>query len=272
MKRILCAMAAAAVSSAAFASDFGISVSVGQPGFYGRIDIGSAPPPRLVFAQPILVEPAPPSVVQAPIYLHVPPGHVKHWARNCHRYDACGVPVYFVQDAWYANVYVPYYRRTYAVAAAPVAIAPAPVAYAPPTDRWYVVPLRTVHAVVGPPEQRCWVERQHVVEDRSDLNLPGAIAGAVIGGVLGHQVGGGHGRDIATAGGAVAGAAIGANVGRGAPQVYSEDVERCANVQGHVIPQYWDVTYAFHGVVHHAQLRRPPGRTLTVNAYGEPRG
>ncbi|MDE2357860.1 MAG: glycine zipper 2TM domain-containing protein, partial [Betaproteobacteria bacterium] len=65
---------------------------------------------------------------------------------------------------------------------------------------------------MGPPERRCWVERRQVVEDGGGgVNVPGAIVGAVIGGVLGHQVGGGHGRDIATAGGAVAGAAIGAN-------------------------------------------------------------
>src|SRR5205823_4700096 len=83
-------------------------------------------------------------------------------------------------------------------------------------ERIVEVPVTSVRAVVGPPEQRCWVERQEVVgDDRGGPNVPGAIAGAVIGGVLGHQIGGGHGRDVATAGGAVAGAAIGANVDRG---------------------------------------------------------
>ena len=38
------------------------------------------------------------------------------------------------------------------------------------------------------------------------------ILGAIIGGVLGHQIGGGHGRDLATVAGAVAGGAIGNNV------------------------------------------------------------
>ena len=73
----------------------------------------------------------------------------------------------------------------------------------------------SVRAVVGPPEQRCWVERQQVVEDRGNANVGGAIVGALIGGVLGHQIGGGRGRDVATAGGAVAGAAIGSNAGGG---------------------------------------------------------
>ncbi|HEX6136304.1 MAG TPA: glycine zipper 2TM domain-containing protein [Casimicrobiaceae bacterium] len=259
-------------TASAFATDVGVSVSVGQPGFYGRIDVGSAPPPRLVYAEPILIRPAPVGVVREPIYLRVPPGHAKHWAKHCYRYNACGQPVYFVQDSWYSDVYVPYHRRNVYVAAEP---APAPVyAYRPPVrERLYSVPVASVRAVVGPPEQRCWVERQQVVEERNDaINVPGAIVGAVVGGVLGHQVGGGRGKDLATAGGAVAGAAIGANVGRGGTQVYSQDVQRCASVESHAQPEYWDVTYRFRGVVHRAQMSAPPGRTIVVNESGEPRG
>jgi len=83
----------------------------------------------------------------------------------------------------------------------PPVVAAAP-AYPAPVERLYQVPITSVHAVVGPPEQRCWVERQQVYEDRRGANVPGAIAGAVIGGILGHQIGAGHGRDIATAGAA----------------------------------------------------------------------
>ncbi|MGH8851460.1 MAG: beta/gamma crystallin-related protein [Casimicrobiaceae bacterium] len=140
-----------------------------------------------------------------------------------------------------------------------------------PDGRLYQVPVTSVHAVVGPPEQRCWVERQQVYDDRRGANVPAAIAGAVIGGILGHQVGGGRGRDVATAGGAVAGAAIGANVGRG-DQAYSQDVQRCENVQGRLQPDYWDVTYNFRGVDHRVQMSAPPGPTLTVDDNGDPRG
>jgi uncharacterized protein YcfJ len=35
---------------------------------------------------------------------------------------------------------------------------------------------------------------------------------------------------------------------------------------------YWDVTYEFRGDEHRVQLSAPPGRTVTVNAQGEPRG
>ena len=98
----------------AMAADVGVSISVGQPGFYGRIDIGNVPPPVLMYPQPVIIQPAPVAVVRQPIYLHVPPGHAKDWRRYCARYAACGQPVYFVQDRWYNEVYVPQYQQRYA--------------------------------------------------------------------------------------------------------------------------------------------------------------
>ena len=141
-----------------------------------------------------------------------------------------------------------------------------------PNERLYDVPVTSVRAVMGPPERRCWVERQQVVESgHGSPNVGGAIAGAVIGGILGHQVGSGSGRDIATAGGAAAGAVIGANVGRNSSRVVDRDVQRCeTTVNGP--PQYWDVAYSFRGVEHRVQMSAPPGRTIAVNAKGEPRG
>lgn len=96
-----------AFAGGALAADVGVSVSVAQPGLYGRIDIGQMPPPVLVYPQPVVIRPTPVAVVQSPIYLHVPPGHAKHWARHCAKYNACGQPVYFVQDSWYQQVYLP---------------------------------------------------------------------------------------------------------------------------------------------------------------------
>jgi hypothetical protein len=43
--------------------------------------------------------------------LRVPPGHAKHWSKHCHKYGACGQPVYFVEESWYNDVYAPYYRE-----------------------------------------------------------------------------------------------------------------------------------------------------------------
>jgi uncharacterized protein YcfJ len=272
MKQIYLGLALAAASMAASAQNVGVSVSVNQPGLYGRIDIGNVPqPPVLVYQQPVVVMQTPVAVHQRPIYLHVPPGHAKNWSKHCSRYNACAQPVFFVQDRWYNDVYVPHYRG---VSNAPVVLAaPGYAYYQRPNERLFEAPVTSVRAIVGAPEQRCWLERQQVVQERNDAaNVPGAIAGAVIGGVLGHQIGGGRGRDVATAGGAVAGAAIGANVGGGGTQVYSQDVQRCATVQGRGRPEYWDVMYYFRGLQHHVQMSNPPGRSITVNGNGEPRG
>jgi uncharacterized protein YcfJ len=141
-----------------------------------------------------------------------------------------------------------------------------------PNERLYQVPVTDVHAVVGPPQQRCWVDRQQVTENHGGANVPGAIIGAVLGGVLGHQIGNGRGNDIATAGGAVAGAAVGANVGRGGQTTSYQDVQRCENVANTGPPDYWDVGYNYRGVQHRVQMSAPPGPTITVNGNGEPRG
>lgn len=111
MKRMLWALSVYIVASAASAADVGVSISIGQPGFYGQIDIGDFPRPTLLLPQPVIIQPVRPGVVVAPVYLHVPPGHAKDWKRYCGRYDACGRPVYFVQDSWYNEVYVPRYQE-----------------------------------------------------------------------------------------------------------------------------------------------------------------
>jgi hypothetical protein len=110
----LTCLLALATTAPVHAQDVGVSISVGQPGFYGRIDIGNVPPPVVMYPQPMVIQPAPVAVVRQPIYLHVPPGHAKNWSKHCHRYSACNQPVYFVQDSWYQQVYVPQYRQRYA--------------------------------------------------------------------------------------------------------------------------------------------------------------
>jgi hypothetical protein len=110
MKRFLLAAALAAITAPALAgAEVGVSIEVGHPGFYGRIEIGGFPEPRLVFPEPVIIHRV--QVVGPPIYLHVPPGHAKDWAKHCAQYDACGHPVYFVQDGWYDDVYVPEYQK-----------------------------------------------------------------------------------------------------------------------------------------------------------------
>lgn len=109
MKRFLFAAALVVITVPALA-DVGVSVNIGQPGFYGRIDMGNYPQPQLIYPAPVMIQPMPMGMAPQPIYLRVPPGHRKNWRKHCQRYGACGQPVYFVRDNWYNNVYVPSYR------------------------------------------------------------------------------------------------------------------------------------------------------------------
>ena len=45
------------------------------PGVYGRINIGNAPPPPLLYAEPVIIQRPAVVVPRAPIYMYVPPGH-----------------------------------------------------------------------------------------------------------------------------------------------------------------------------------------------------
>jgi hypothetical protein len=110
LKKIVFAAAALAalLPLASQAADVGVSIQVSEPGVYGRIDIGRFPQPQVVVAQPVII--AKPRVMVAqpePVYLWVPPGHQKNWGKHCRSYNACGVPVYFVQDGWYREHVAP---------------------------------------------------------------------------------------------------------------------------------------------------------------------
>ncbi|MBC7456487.1 MAG: hypothetical protein H7335_22840 [Massilia sp.] len=101
---------AAAGAAAPAMAQTSVSISVGQPNFYGRIDLGGYAPPPVYVAQPVIIE-RQVRYVDPPIYLRVPEGHRKHWRKHCRAYNACGQQVFFVQDGWYNNTYAPRYRE-----------------------------------------------------------------------------------------------------------------------------------------------------------------
>jgi hypothetical protein len=110
MKRLLFAAVLAAATAPALATDVGVSISIGQPGFYGQIEIGNGyPPPRILYREPMVVERV--AMHRPPIYLRVPPGYARHWSKHCREYNACGERVYFVNNDWYQNEYVPHYQE-----------------------------------------------------------------------------------------------------------------------------------------------------------------
>ena len=90
----------------AYAADTNVRVIISsdvRPGVYGRVDLGGAPPPPVVYERPMVIMREPHPAPVQPVYLHVPPGHAKDWKKHCRDYGACGVPVYFVQDQWYGQ-------------------------------------------------------------------------------------------------------------------------------------------------------------------------
>lgn len=108
-KQLLTTLAALATLTAApawSAVDIGVGITIREPGVYGRIELGSYPPPPVLYPQPVLI--ARPTVViqqQPPLYLYVPPGHAKNWGKHCGRYNACARQVYFVQENWVQERY-----------------------------------------------------------------------------------------------------------------------------------------------------------------------
>lgn len=173
-------------------------------------------------------------------------------------------------------------RRQYENEREPIASVPDYEYRRRPSEAVYTVPVTSVRAVVGAPNERCWIERQQVAQpamqnNPNNANIGGALIGGLIGGVLGHQVGGGSGKDLATAAGAVGGAVLGSNVANrnglgttNATVIENRDVRKCETVAS-TTPAYWDVTYNYRGQEHRVQMAAQPGPTIIVNANGEPR-
>ncbi len=113
MKKLIAAIAltAAACAAPVFAANVGISIRVGEPGFYGQLDIDNGYSPRVLYREPVVIERRYRNAT--PAYLVVPREHSRNWGRYCSRYNACSRPVYFVRDEWYRDVYVPRYRQSH---------------------------------------------------------------------------------------------------------------------------------------------------------------
>lgn len=108
------ALSMSCLGSSAYADDFDISIGVGGevlPGVYGRVNITNERYPALVYAQPLIIQRAP--RYYSPIYLHVPPGHMRKWDKHCNRYGACARPVYFVRSPEYRGYHTGYIEPRY---------------------------------------------------------------------------------------------------------------------------------------------------------------
>lgn len=141
------------------------------------------------------------------------------------------------------------------------------------------------HENISVPRNECtsqWVTEQQAVP--ASRNYGGLAIGGVAGALLGNQVGGGRGREAATAVGAVVGALTGehlANQGgwggyqQAAPQ-QQRQVQNCRTVNDvQTRLTGYQVEYEYRGQVYSTVTREKPGRTLPVRvsvAPGEPAG
>lgn len=136
------------------------------------------------------------------------------------------------------------------------------------------------HENVSVPRNECtsqWVTEQQPVA--ASRNYGGLAVGGVAGALLGHQVGGGRGRDAATAVGAVVGALAGEHFAnqngwggyQQASQPQQRQVQTCNtvnDVQSRLTG--YQVEYEYRGQVYNTVTREKPGRTLPVRVSVTP--
>ena len=136
------------------------------------------------------------------------------------------------------------------------------------------------HENISVPRNECtsqWVTEQQAVP--ASRNYGGLAIGGVAGALLGNQVGGGRGREAATAVGAVVGALTGEHFAnqngwggyqQAAPQ-QQRQVQNCRtvnDVQSRLTG--YQVEYEYRGQVYSTVTRENPGRTLAVRVSVAP--
>lgn len=95
---------ALAIPQHALADDLGIKVILEKeiaPGVYGRVELGNDSHPATYYPRPTIIIADSRYAKARPVYLHVPPGHAKHWGKHCQKYNACDRPVYFIRSTEY---------------------------------------------------------------------------------------------------------------------------------------------------------------------------
>lgn len=145
---------------------------------------------------------------------------------------------------------------------------------------------------VNVPRKECsshWVnerdDRRVERQGRDERQYGGAIVGGLAGGVLGHQVGGGRGKDAATALGVVLGAIAGDRLenrdqrgrydngqyGNGQYETAQREVQRCRTVyDAQTRITGYRVAYEYRGQHYNTFTRTNPGYSLPVRVTVDP--
>ncbi|MBV8657157.1 MAG: glycine zipper 2TM domain-containing protein [Burkholderiales bacterium] len=128
---------------------------------------------------------------------------------------------------------------------------------------------------VSAPRRECTDEVVTETRRTDEHSYGGAIVGGIAGALIGNQVGGGHGKEAATAAGAVIGAMTGDRIdNRDNGPTYEErprEVQRCRTVED------WQnrltgyrVEYEYQGQRYSAILPNDPGRNMRVRVSVDP--
>jgi len=132
---------------------------------------------------------------------------------------------------------------------------------------------------ISVPRNECrsqWInEDRRSGGERPDRQYGGAILGGLAGGVLGHQVGGGRGKDVATALGVALGAWTGDQYAnreqRGQYENAQREVQTCHTVydtQSRITG--YRVAYEYRGQHYNTLMRSNPGNSLQVRVSVDP--
>ncbi|MFK5987112.1 MAG: glycine zipper 2TM domain-containing protein [Pseudomonadota bacterium] len=130
------------------------------------------------------------------------------------------------------------------------------------------------------PVQKCWDEEivYHSTQQQHN-NYGGLVAGGIIGGIAGHQVGGGHGKDVATVAGTLLGAIIGNNITtHHRPQYrpvkkhirYETHCDTIDNITSREEIVAYRVKYRYKGHTYWTRTKHHPGKYIDVSVNVKP--
>ncbi|MCT0207714.1 hypothetical protein [Synechococcus sp. CS-1332] len=139
-----------------------LTLQLGQPGYFGPINLGNQTPPPVYGYGPVIVRPDSrgrdrwTQAATQPVYLRVPMNQARDWGRYCGLYQACNMPVQFVRDDWYRNVYAPRVRAAQARQAKEA------------RDRWRAFQRNDNRVLLAPPGRAYGLEKHRGWDDDDD--------------------------------------------------------------------------------------------------------
>jgi hypothetical protein len=100
------ALLAVLAATTASAEPPAVSPATGQ--YFGQLVGVEVPTASLVEAAPVLAVRGDRRAAErsTPLILHVPAGEIENWPRYCGKYQACTVPVNFVSERWFRQVFL----------------------------------------------------------------------------------------------------------------------------------------------------------------------